>query len=155
MVCETCTNKATWRNYDGSFACRFHREVKAVHISEHRRDKVARWARNLPNTGTVKLMKGTHLHYTLIKAFNGKHRFTDLQDDDQNAGSLQKALILGFIDKDSNKVFHSAKATGDYFITELGRNVLYMLAYAQERKFIKVPYVKNNVWAEHAQTYTW
>ena len=145
-VCESCNRRGIWRNGDGSFACSWHKEGRtAVYLGKERRVRLAEWAKNLPNEGTVRLMRDTYLHVALAAAFNGKKRFVDLRDNAQNAGSLQKALILGFIEKE----------TLGYFITKQGREVLYSLFHAQAGKFIKVAYHKNDAWARHAQTHCW
>lgn len=145
-ICESCNERGTWRNGDGSFACGWHRDkTTAVYIYKGRRQRLAEWAKNLADEGTVRLKEGTYLHHALVNAFNGRHRFTDLRDNAGNAGSLQKALILGLIEQDKGK----------YYITEVGREALYQLTQATFYKFVKVAYKKHKAWADHAQNFCW
>lgn len=154
MVCESCRNRANWRNGDGSFACSRHKDgMTAVFLGENRRVRFAKWAKHLADEGTVRLKEGTYLHNALVNAFNGKHRFTDLRDNDQNAGGLQKALILGLIEQDKNRFRFSIK--NEYFLTDLGREAVYQLAQVPSHVFVKVAYKKNKTWADHAQNFIW
>jgi hypothetical protein len=157
-VCESCRKQATWRNGDGSFACSWHKDgITAVYLGKNRRVRLAEWAKNLPDEGTVKLMRGTYLHSALLNAFQSKHRFTDLRDNANNASGLQKAMILGLIELFPRWQLYNDRRLGgnEYFLTDIGREAIYTLAHAPANKFIKVAYKKNKAWADHAQVYCW
>jgi len=139
-----------WKDPDGLF-CTWHKNgILAEYLGETRRQRLARWARELPEEGTVKLMPHTHLHKALIESYLGNNRFTDVRDNDQNAGSLQKALILGFLQRNEK---------GRYMLTDLGYQALTILNNADNLKapgrFANVPYVKDFEWVRHAQTKCW
>jgi hypothetical protein len=134
--------------------CSWHRNgITAVFTGEDRRQTLARWARELPMEGTVKLMPHTHLHKALIESYVGNNRFVDVRDNDQNAGGLQKALILGFLRRDKEGTHIR------YMLTDVGYQAMTILNVADNlknpRHYVDVPYKKNSEWAEHAQTKCW
>ena len=146
-----CQRTAWWREPDGRMFCGWHKNgITAEYTGEQRRQRLARWARELPIEGTVKLMPGTYLHTALIESYLGNNRFTDVRDNDQNAGSLQKALILGFLRRDEKR---------RYMLTDEGYVAMTILNNADTLKyaghFANVPYKKSTEWAAHAQNFCW
>lgn len=118
-----------------------------------RKENVAAWANKLRGRTLTKVKVGGNMHQLLRRAYSYPQGVSLSNLAEGNAGEVQKALVLGFIEQEK----FSTNET-KYFISKTGEVAMHMLNEQTDKHWHKMKDVMispSEQWINHTQTIIW